>query len=450
MAIKDRKRRRLARLGVIRLGVLVDNATGKGQHPVQTDHFVLVDAPDIQAFYDEKGVEKVRELDVLLPFPDVERNFSAFYQVWAGGVLVCQGDGEFVQYATPLRAEVKQHKKGDQIVETTHVYNASGETLVANGEAQIAFEWNGHAFKPGDTVECPGQSHDFYPHCAACKLSALLKVMMAHEDLFRMGYYQISTGSKRNHDTIMGTLEMFPADHVNSVPFKLRLVEEQVTYTENGQRKKGTKWFLQLEPDPKTTRRLYGRKLQEMLGEVTEPSRPALSAGPDWDEIDPELRPSYVEAGIDAANGYDDAQPLEPDEIIEGSTAPADTTSTNGTRPYAPETIKAKLAPIVAAGSGAPATDKQKSLVAGKLNECFAGDAEADKKRHTVTQYLFGVESLNDADFRQGHVDAVLTWILLNGKTNGTGDYPLHPKAPAEAAGIVRAALEDAGQQVLF
>ena len=37
MAIKDRKRRRLARLGVIRLGVLVDNATGKGQHPVQTD-----------------------------------------------------------------------------------------------------------------------------------------------------------------------------------------------------------------------------------------------------------------------------------------------------------------------------------------------------------------------------------------------------------------------------
>jgi len=311
MAVKDRKRRRLARLGVIRLGLQVENQSGRGTHPVQTDYFVLKDAPDIQAFYDEKGVEKVRELDVLLPFPDIERNFSAFYQVWAGGVLVCQGDGEFVQYATPLRAEIKQHKKGDQIVEMTHVYNAPGDTLVTNGEAQVAFEWNGHAFKPGDTVECSGQSHDLYPHCAACKLSALLKVMMADPDLFRMGYYQIGTGSKRNHDTIMGTLELFPADRVNAIPFKLRLVEEQITFTENGQRKKGTKWFLQLEPDPKTTRRLYGRKLQEMLGEVAQPSRPALSSGPDWDEIDPELRPPYVEAGIDAANGYDDDEPLE-------------------------------------------------------------------------------------------------------------------------------------------
>jgi len=322
MAIKDRKRRRLARLGVIRLGILVDNATGRGQHPVQTDYFVLKDAPDIQAFYDEQGVEKVRELDVLLPFPDVERNFDAWYQVWAGGVLVCQGDGEFVQYATPLRVEVKKRKKGEQTVETTHVHGAPGETLVANGEAQVAFEWNGHKFAPGDPVECPGESHDLYPHCAACKLSALLKVMMADPALFRMGYYQISTGSKRNYDTIMGTLELFPADRVNAIPFKLRLVEEQITYTENGQRKKGTKWFLQLEPDPTITRKLYGQQVQTMLGEVAQPPRPALSAGPDWDEIDPQLPPPLALVGRDAATGYGDEEPLEPDEVVEAEPPP--------------------------------------------------------------------------------------------------------------------------------
>jgi len=315
MAVKDRKRRRLARLGVIRLGLLVDNASGKGQHPVQTDYFVLHDAPDIQAFYAARGVEKVRELDVLLPFPDIERNFTAFYQLWAGGVLVCQGDGEFVQYATPHT--VKVDDKG-----RTRVYNAPGETLVANGEAQIAFEWNGHAFKPGQEVECPGEAHDLYPHCAACKLSCLLKVMMADPDLFRMGYHQISTGSKRNHDTIMGTLELFPADRVNAIPFKLRLVEEQVTYTENGQRKKGTKWFLQLEPDPTITRKLYEQQVQTMLGEMTHPPQPALSAGPDWDEIDPQLPPPFAVEGLDAAVGYGDDEPLEPDEVVEAEPPP--------------------------------------------------------------------------------------------------------------------------------
>jgi len=314
MAIKDRKRRRLARLGVIRLGMLVDNASGNGQHPVQTDYFVLKDAPDIERYYFDQGVERVRELDVLLPFPDVERNFDAWYQVWAGGVLVCQGDGESVQYATPLRVTVDDKKR-------THVYNAPGDTLVANGEAQIAFNWNGHEFKPGDQVACPGESHDLYPHCAACKLSALLKVMMADPELFRMGYYQISTGSKRNYDTIMGTLELFPADRVNAVPFKLRLVEEQVTYSENGKRKKGTKWFLQLEPDPTITRRLYGQQVQQMLGETQRAPAPALSTGPVWDEVDAELPPPFVVDGIEPVDG-DDEPPIEVGEVIEQETLP--------------------------------------------------------------------------------------------------------------------------------
>ena len=418
--------------------MLVDNASGKGQHPVQTDFFVLKDAPDVEAHYAALDVEKVRELDVLLPFPDIERNFDAFYQVWAGGVLVCQGDGELVQYATPMRTTVDDKKRA-------HVYNAPGDTLVANGEAQVAFDWNGCKFAPGDPVPCPGESHDLYPHCGACKLSALLKVMMADPELFRMGYYQISTGSKRNYDTIMGTLELFPADRVNAVPFKLRLVEEQVTFMDNGQRKRGTKWFLQLEPDPGITRRLYGQQVQQMLGEVQRQPAPALSAGPVWDDVDDELPPPYVVDGIDAETGYEgeDALVEVMVETPQPQTQPAE--KSGDARPYAPETIKAKLTPIVAAGSGAPVTDKQRSLLASKLNECFAGDDDADKKRHTVTHYLFGFESLSDA--KQGHADAILKWVLLDGKKDSSGDYPLHPKAPAEAAGIIRVALEAAGQQ---
>lgn len=300
MPIKDRTRRRLPRLGVIRLGLLVDNASGKGQHPVQTDYFVLRDAPDVEAFYAKQGIEKIRELDVRLPFRELERNFDAWYQVWAGGVLVCQGDGEYVQYATPTRVEVKKTRGKER----THVYNAPGDTLVSNGVAQVAFDWNGTRFEAGEIVPCPGGAGDLYPHCAACKLGCLLKVMMADPALFRFGYYQISTGSKRNHDTLMGTLELMPAGRVNAVPFKLRLVEGQITFQEDGQRKKATKWFLELEPDPEITRELYQQHTRALLGEPA-PQAPPASTGPDWGEADPDLPPPYVEAGRDAETGYE-------------------------------------------------------------------------------------------------------------------------------------------------
>jgi len=120
--------------------------------------------------------------------------------------------------------------------------------------------------------------------------------------------------------------------------------------------------------------------------------------------------------------------------------------ATNGNRSYSPEGIKAKLTPIVAAGSAAPATEKQRQLIAAKLNECFAEDPDADKKRYAVTHYLFGFESTKDPAMKQGHVDATLKWVLFDGKKDDTGDYPLHPNAPAEAAAIVHEALISQGQ----
>lgn len=303
MPIKDRTHRRLVRLGTIRLGIQVPNSRGNGTHPVQTDYFVLKDAPELIEVYGEQP----RELDVLLPFPDVERNFDAWYQVWAGGVLVCQGDGEYVQYATPH--EVNEDKRG------VHVHNGEGDTLVSNGVAQVAFDWNGIHFEPGELVECPGASKDLYPHCAACRLNGLLKVMMADPALFRMGYYQISTGSKRNFDTIMGTLEMMPADRLNGIPFKLRLVEEQITYQDNGKRKKGKKWFIQLEPDPTLTRKLYKRATERMLDEPVQPIALPPPTGPDWDalEVDVPEPPPYV------VDSVEEAQYVESAEITNGA-----------------------------------------------------------------------------------------------------------------------------------
>ncbi len=312
MPIKDRKRRRLVRLGIIRLGYLKEGKKGNRTYtyPAQADHFLLHDAKEIQEFYTAKGIDEVRELDVLLPFPDIDRNFSANYQVWAGGVLVCQGDGEYVSYATPFATTVSAKK--------TSVKNAPGDTHVSNGCAQIAFDWNGAHFEPGELVPCSGATQDLYPHCKACKLSCLLKVMMADDALFRMGYYQIATSSGRNHDTILGMLEALPADRVNGISFKLRMVEEATTYKDakDGKRKKGKRWFLQLEPDPTITRKLYKRAAERMIEAPVPRIADRVDHGPEWStedepiehdngsvdyEADPPAPPPFAEQDVQNA-----------------------------------------------------------------------------------------------------------------------------------------------------
>jgi len=281
-------------LGIIRLGYKVekektrrDGSTYTVSYPKQSDSFVLTDAPEVAAFYGE-----TRELDVILPFPDIARNFDGAYTVWAGGVLVCKGDGEYVQYAGAFRTEEKNDK--------VRVYNASGDTVVSDGVAQVSFKWNGQSFDPGELVPCPGAAQDYYPHCRACKMSSILKVMMGRPELFRLGYYQIATGSGRNYDTILGTLELIQeqAGKVNGIPFKIRLVEEATTYRDNsGQRKSGKKWFLQLEPDPTFTRRLYANQAQALLGDGMEddPAPRPESQEPVWDIVEDEAPPPFAE-----------------------------------------------------------------------------------------------------------------------------------------------------------
>jgi hypothetical protein len=313
MPLKDRDkkgRRRLVRLGVIRLGHKETSARSGKEYPVQDDHFVFTDAPELAEFYGDD----CREIDVMLPFPDIWRNFDAYYTVWAGGVLICKGDGEQVQYAAPF--EVKRNNG------RVHVYNAEGDTLVSDGVAQVAFAWNGENFAPGDTVPCPGAAQGAYTHCRACRESAILKVMMADPALFRLGYYQVATGSRRNYDTIMNTLELVSANGarpLNGFPFKLRLVEEPTTYVEDGKRHATTKWFLQLEPDPTLTRKLYQLQAARLLAEPEEPL--ALTTGEvegefeEYDEVEDEATPPFAEDGGPAEEPEEDAGLAVPDDL---------------------------------------------------------------------------------------------------------------------------------------
>lgn len=325
MAIKDRKKTRFNRIGVIRLGYKVFwckdghksyptrwlgesrqacEKCGKvrtglsersGVSPYQPGHFVLRDAPDILEFYARQDIEEkdIRELDVMFPFAERDKNFIANYQVWAGGDCVCQGDGEFVEQARPLKA--CQDAKG------WHIKKEPGATLVNNGIACRAFNWNGTDFAEGDHVMCSGSSEErLYPHCHMCKLNSMLKVMMSDLDLFRLGYYRIATGSGRNYDHLDTMFGQFLPENVQGIYFKLRLVEEATQYTDDdGQTRKTMKWFLHLEPEKGYIRDLFKQRAARQIGQVGTEEILQLEAKQDDPAADEYVieEPEYIQSG---------------------------------------------------------------------------------------------------------------------------------------------------------
>ncbi len=314
MPLKDRKRKkRLIRGGIIRLGHKEKTKSGF-ERPVQDDHFLLHDAPAILESYGEEQDGKVRVIDVTLPFPDVERNFDANYNIWAGGVLICKGDGEYIEHASPFVVKDKFDKEGEK--SGISVRNAPGETLVDNGVAQTAFSWNGEEFAPGSLVPCSGETKDLYPHCAACKMTAILKLMMIRPELVRMAYYQLATGSGRNHDVIVGTLDELYANfgQVNGIRYWLRLVEQGTSYKdESGIRRSTKKWFLQLEPYPEDVQRMYDKQRARLFGvaQIAPPTDTVIDVDAEY-VADDAAPPPFAEEGGPAESGEDET-------VVEGT-----------------------------------------------------------------------------------------------------------------------------------
>lgn len=470
MPIRDRNKRRLPKLGVIRLGYLQERTGSKGKYtfPVQSDCFVLRDAPKIEAYFQERGIDKPRELDVILPFPTLADNYDANYQVWANRVLLCQGDGERILYASPMRTT--QDDKG------AHVYNEPGPTLIANGVAQTDFTWGDEQIVMGQIVECPGSADvGGWPHCAACKMSAILKVTPYADELFEFGYYQISTGSWRNHQTIMGTLESLPPIvFEKKLPFTLRLVQEQTVYTDkNGKRQATERWFLHLMPHPDLLRALFARQAHELAsGEPVQVAR--LPAQVDY-EAEPPSPPPYAEiqpATEDAE--WEDAPGEWPTEEPPGGPVVAGEWTSQGPepkghleeaealvskaaaqaqakpqppsgRPYDPDTLHQRIATVAASKRSAKAT----SMAQIGLVRALCGQMWADVNEHLprLLEYLLGHKLLEECEGKE--VSALIDWLKTEGEKPKDGKYTLDPRAKSEAAQVIKLMQKREGQQSL-
>lgn len=101
--IKDLSdRRRLPRLGIIRLGLKMKSARTGAEYPSETEYFVC--PPEVKAIYGDKPTE----LDVMLPLNELESVFPCAYKYYGSSKgLKCQGDGE-TAYRVNDKKEMEQ------------------------------------------------------------------------------------------------------------------------------------------------------------------------------------------------------------------------------------------------------------------------------------------------------------------------------------------------------
>ena len=88
----------------------------------------------------------------------------------------------------------------------------------------------------------------------------------------------------------------------------------------------------------------------------------------------------------------------------------------------------------------------QRGLVAGVLEECFAGSTDSKQDRHFVQSYLTEFQSLGDAP--DAYILSLLDW--LDPVKSDSGSYIANGNAVIEAGLIRNAAMEAAGQTRLI
>ena len=94
-----REKRRLPRLGKIRLGVKTKSAKTGNEYPTETPYFVC--PPEVERVYGKQPTE----LDVLFPLEDTSITIPQAYEYYGSGKgLKCMGDGE-----TALRMDDTKH-----------------------------------------------------------------------------------------------------------------------------------------------------------------------------------------------------------------------------------------------------------------------------------------------------------------------------------------------------
>ena len=221
------EKRRMPRLGKIRLGITVDAGNGKRPYPKAVDYFVC--PPEVQKVHGAKP----KELAVMLPLDDPEKVFPQAFKMYKASGLFCSGDGE------------RARRWGD------------------DGELK--------------EIACPCPFLD----SGDCKPLATLNILLP--DVPGIGVWQINTSSERSITSINSSLEAFRQTFggLAGIPFTLTLEPEEITRFDEkqGKRVKQTLFVLRLD-SPFTMRQIVEWRSR------TGAAVTALMPAPDTEAID--------------------------------------------------------------------------------------------------------------------------------------------------------------------
>lgn len=184
------------------------------------DHFrVTFDERETEAqqTFLKRYTDKPTEINVILPFNELDRCWEAWLEAYTAGRMVARSDGEKFIY----------------------LVNDKGETVVKNGEPYTAYT-------EGQVV-----GHDHKGKAVYCKATGRLKIIVP--ELARAAYMTVLTTSVHDIANISGQLEAFKqinGGRIAGIPLVLRRRPKKISMPKDGQRVRVTKWMLSIEADP--------------------------------------------------------------------------------------------------------------------------------------------------------------------------------------------------------
>ena len=284
------ERRRLPRLGKIRLGVKVE-PEGRASYPRPVDHFVC--PPEVQQAL---GQEKPKDLTIVFPHDDPEQWSSHFYRAYSSYQgLVCKGDGETAVRTVDMERAVDSDGALPDERHPKHWPIARRDTT------KTAYQ----------EIECPGaRSENPCPQFQAKQCRPVMNLQFMLPQVPGIGVWQLDTSSWNSIRNVLDGIELIKSitgGTIGMIPLRLSVVPLVVQPREGDTpQPKKTVWVLRL-----TSPEYLGRFLQ--LGELPRGQALILPAPDDEpaDDLYPEEEPteSPVEETLDSFEAPAEAKP---------------------------------------------------------------------------------------------------------------------------------------------
>lgn len=209
-------------IGNIRKGGKSISKTGV-EYPVDLKHFrVEFDAKEAEAektFLAKYGATPT-EINILLPFNDIDRCWDAWCEAYTAGRMVARSDGEYFIYRTDIQ---------------------TGELLVKDG-----LDKNGSRVPHVESLGVVGKTP------VKCKPVGRLKVIIP--ELQRLAYLVVHTTSVidvRNISEQLEAIRNINGGNIAGIPLVLKRRPRMISIPKDGTRVRVEKWMLSIEADPR-------------------------------------------------------------------------------------------------------------------------------------------------------------------------------------------------------